>query len=185
MLKNLNRCGNHLLSIIILDACRFDEDNDTWRIKASSKLANLKPAFGKALTSHNLNRSGNHLLSIIILDACRFDEDNDTWRIKASSKLANLKPAFGKALTSHVNIPQESQFALIFSSDPGTVSYAGEEGGNSFFTSALLNHLTTPQLELDGMMKQVRKEMLQNSQGQQRPWIHSCLTEDFYFNQGS
>ncbi|CAF1283596.1 unnamed protein product [Rotaria sp. Silwood1] len=133
----------------------------------------------------NLNRSGNNLLNIIILDACRFDEDNDTWRIKASSKLANLKPAFGKALTSHVNIPQESQFALIFSSDPGTVSYAGEEGGNSFFTSALLNHLAAPQLELDGMMKQVRKEMLQNSLGQQRPWIHSCLTEDFYFNQGS
>ncbi|CAF4134200.1 unnamed protein product, partial [Rotaria sordida] len=73
-----------------------------------------------------LNCSGNNLLHIIILDACRADEANDTWKTKASNEELYLTPAFGKALTSHIRIPNESQFALIFSSDPGTVSFAGK-----------------------------------------------------------
>ncbi|CAF1294730.1 unnamed protein product [Rotaria sp. Silwood1] len=132
----------------------------------------------------DLNRSGNNLLNIIILDACRADKANDTWKMKATNEEPCLTPAFGKALTSLVRMPNESQFALIFSSDPGTVSFANEIGGNSFFSSALLKHLATPNLELDGMMKQVRKEILQKSSNKQRPWLHSCLTEEFYFNKG-
>ncbi|CAF4918683.1 unnamed protein product [Rotaria sp. Silwood1] len=132
----------------------------------------------------DLNRSGNNLLNIIILDACRADKANDTWKMKATNDEPCLKPAFGKALTSHVRMPNESQFALIFSSDPGTVSFANEIGENSFFTSALLHHLATPNLELDGMMRQVRIEILQKSLNKQRPWLNSCLTEEFYFNKG-
>ncbi|CAF3563175.1 unnamed protein product [Rotaria sp. Silwood1] len=168
---NLNK---RAMDIAMRDFCTKIADNDCILIYFS----------GHGMEAYDLRRSGNNLLNIIILDACRFDEENDTWKTKAINKQPYLKAAFGNALTSHVNIPNESQFALIFSSDPGTVSYAGQEGGNSFFTSALLNHLVTPQLEIDDMMKQVRKEMLQTSLGQQRPWIHSCLIEDFYFNQG-
>ncbi|CAF1346886.1 unnamed protein product [Rotaria sordida] len=132
----------------------------------------------------DLNRSGNNLLNIIILDACRADEANDTWKTKASNEESCLTPAFGKALTSHIRVPNDSQFALIFSSDPGTVSFDGRPGGNSFFTSALLNHFTTSKLALDGMMMEVRIEMLLESSNKQRPWLHSCLTEEFHFNQG-
>ncbi|CAF3536320.1 unnamed protein product [Rotaria sp. Silwood1] len=128
---NLNKRST---DIAIRDFCATIEDDDCILIYFS----------GHGMEAY---RSGNNLLNIIILDACRFDENNDTWKIKAINKQPHLKAAFGNALTPHINIPKDSQFALIFSSDPGTVSYSGEEGGNSFFTSALLNHLATPQLE--------------------------------------
>ncbi|CAF4901693.1 unnamed protein product, partial [Rotaria sp. Silwood1] len=83
-----------------------------------------------------------------------------------------------------VRIPNESQFALIFSSDPGTVSFGSEIGGNSFFTSALLNHLEKPNLRLEDVMRKVTKEILKKSSKKQRPWLHLCLTEPFYFNKG-
>jgi uncharacterized caspase-like protein len=133
-----------------------------------------------------LNNRGNNLLNIIILDACRADKDNDTWKMKATNEVECLTPAFGKALTSHVRIPVESQFALIFSSDPGTVSFAGSSTteGNSFFTSALLNHLSAQNLRLEDMMGQVTRDILKKSEKRQRPWLHSCLIEPFYFNIG-
>ncbi|CAF5074438.1 unnamed protein product, partial [Rotaria sp. Silwood1] len=52
MLKDLNHSGNNLLNIIILDACRADKANDTWKMKATDEEPCLTPAFGKALTSH-------------------------------------------------------------------------------------------------------------------------------------
>ncbi|CAF4601788.1 unnamed protein product, partial [Rotaria sp. Silwood2] len=131
-----------------------------------------------------LNNCGDNLLNILILDACRADKDNDTWKMKAMDEEEYFTPAFGKALTSHVRIPVESQFALIFSSDPGTVSFASGSttSGNSFFTSALLNHLSQQNLRLEDMMGQVTREILQKSRKRQRPWLHSCLIEPFYFN---
>ncbi|CAF3780472.1 unnamed protein product [Rotaria sp. Silwood1] len=132
----------------------------------------------------DLNRSGNNLLNIIILDACRADKANDTWKMKATNEEPCLTPAFGKALTSHVRMPNESQFALIFSSDPGTVSFGSEIGENSFFTSALLNHLEKTNLRLEDVMGEVTKEILKKSSKKQRPWLHLCLTEPFYFNKG-
>jgi uncharacterized caspase-like protein len=132
----------------------------------------------------DLNNSGNDLLNIIILDACRADKDNPTWKMKTISEDECRTPAFGKALTANVRTPTKSQFALIFSSDPGTVSFAGESATNSFFTSALLNHLSKPNLRLEDMMAQVTQEILAKSTMRQRPWLHTCLTEQFYFNKG-
>jgi uncharacterized caspase-like protein len=132
----------------------------------------------------DLNNSGNDLLNIIILDACRSDKDNHTWKMKTINEDECRTPAFGKALTPNVRTPTKSQFALIFSSDPGTVSFAGDSTTNSFFTSALLNHLLKPNLRLEDMMAQVTLEILEKSSRRQRPWLHTCLTEPFYFNKG-
>ncbi|CAF4274974.1 unnamed protein product, partial [Rotaria sordida] len=91
-------------------------------------------------------------------------------------------PAFGKALSGHVRMPKNSQYALIFSSDPGTVSFANDTAnGNSFFTAALLNHIVRDEIPLEQMMKQVTKELLEKSNKRQRPWINSCIHEEFVF----
>lgn len=129
-----------------------------------------------------LNRAAKNLLNIIILDACRADDENRAWKAKAVSSEEALHPAFGKALKHCNRLPTESQFALIYSSDPGTVSFAGDPGENSFFTSALLNHLSKPNSTLDNMMREVTKEILEKSSKKQRPWLYSCLVEAFYFN---
>ncbi|CAM2726784.1 unnamed protein product [Rotaria socialis] len=129
-----------------------------------------------------LNRSGDSILNVIILDACRADKDNNTWKTTGANAEECSEPAYGKALTSNVCLPTGSQFALIFSSDPGTVSFGSDAGENSFFTSALLNHLVTPNLILEEVMHRVQKELLERSSKRQRPWLNSCLGEAFYFN---
>ncbi|CAF1208143.1 unnamed protein product [Adineta steineri] len=132
-----------------------------------------------------LNNCGDNLLNIIILDACRADQENDTWKTKATSaeNEHTLKPAFGKALSGHVRLPNQSQFVLIYSADPGTVSFAAgpHTNGNSFFTYSLLNHISTSNIKLEDMLKEVSKEIKLKSQRRQRPWLHSCLDEDFFF----
>jgi uncharacterized caspase-like protein len=131
-----------------------------------------------------LNNSGKNLLNIVILDACRADKGNDTWKMKGSNEEACLTPAFGKGLSTHVRLPVESQFALIYSSDPSTVSFDGRcEGENGVFTSALLNHLATPNLLLEDIMRNVTREILDKTMSKQRPWLNSCLTEPFYFKE--
>ncbi|CAF0877873.1 unnamed protein product [Adineta steineri] len=133
-----------------------------------------------------LNNCGDNLLNIIILDACRADKENDTWKTKATSaeNEHKLKPAFGKALSGHVRLPNQSQFALIYSADPGTVSFAAgrHTNGNSYFTHSLLNHISTPNITLEDMMRGVSREIRSESEQKQRPWTNSCLHEAFYFN---
>ncbi|CAF1224665.1 unnamed protein product [Adineta steineri] len=97
------------------------------------------------------------------------------------------KPAFGKALSGHVRLPKKSQFVLIYSADPGTVSFADgpHTNGNSYFTHSLLNHISTPNTKIEDMMKEVSREIKFKSRHRQRPWINLCLHEDFYFQKGT
>ncbi|CAF4848166.1 unnamed protein product, partial [Rotaria magnacalcarata] len=131
-----------------------------------------------------LNRCGDNTLNVIILDACRADKDNNTWKTKGANAEECSEPAYRKALTSDDRLPTESQFALIFSSDPDTVSFGSKAGENSFFTSALLNHLITPNLTLEEIMRKVQNEIFEKSPERQRPWLNLCLREPFYLNEG-
>ena len=131
-----------------------------------------------------LNNCAKGLLCIIILDACRADESNNVFKMKGDKQEEHHEPAFGKALSANIRLPSESQFALIYSSDPGTVSFAGTNDGNSLFTSVLLNNLEIPKLTLAEIMTEVTKETMKKSRNRQRPWLSLCLTEAFYFKEG-
>ncbi|CAF0862202.1 unnamed protein product [Didymodactylos carnosus] len=135
-----------------------------------------------------LNQHRN-LVNIVILDACRADEQNDTWKSKDISGFLSslpIMPVYGtsKGLSANVRTPQNSEYVLIFSSDPGTISIASNVSGeNSLFTSALLQHISTPNISIEEMMKKVSKEVLKLSQNKQRPWMNTCLLDSFCFNQ--
>lgn len=131
-----------------------------------------------------LNSSGNNLLSIIVLDAFRADQEIDIMGQKTFKENEPLKPAFGNPLTANISFPNESQFALICSSEPGKLAPPMTIGGNSLFTSVLLNHLETPHATIQEIMKNILQEVLKKTEKKQRPWFHSSLKERFYFNQG-
>ncbi|CAF1461683.1 unnamed protein product [Adineta steineri] len=137
---------------------------------------------------NQLNNCGDKLLNIVILDSCRADEKNNTWKSKATSaeNEDDLKFAFDEVLSKNVRRKNDSQFFVIYSADPGTVSYAAgpHTNGNSYFTHSLLNHISTPDMKLEEMMKEVSREIMLKSNYEQRPWIHSCLHEHFFFKKG-
>ena len=100
---------------------------------------------------------------IVILDACR-----DTLFAKspnAASGLAELKASPGTL--------------IAFSTMPGATAEDGE-GENSPYTTALLDVLFKPNVKIEDAFKDVRRRVMQATDGAQVPTESSLLLEDFY-----
>jgi len=96
-------------------------------------------------------------MNIVILDACRNNPFARKWR----SSQRGLAPI------------QSARGALIaFATEPGGVAADGE-GENGLYTSFLLKHLKTPNLDVELMFKRVREDVVQATQNKQVPWESS------------
>lgn len=69
---------------------------------------------------------------------------------------------------------------IAFATGPGHWAADGD-GRNSPYTAALLRHLREP-VVLEEMLRNVARDMVQATGGQQQPWHHLSLLEAFYFN---
>ncbi len=122
---------------------------------------------GRILES--MARSGNPL-NILILDACR---DNPLPRRTRSA-------ARGLSVTS---IPSGAKgTAIIYAAGEGQVAEDGPSGGHGVFTEALLNALEMSNLTLEQVIKNVTKNVVERTNGRQRPWSLASIQGDFYFN---
>jgi tetratricopeptide (TPR) repeat protein len=70
---------------------------------------------------------------------------------------------------------------ISYSTQPGNVALDGM-GRNSPFTGALVRHLSSSNEEIMGLLRDVRNEVMQQTQRKQVPWEHTALTARFYFN---
>lgn len=117
---------------------------------------------------------GSGGITIALLDACR---DNPLSRRFAKRLTKTRSLSVGRGLAS----PSAGGNTLIgFSTAPGEVALDGD-GDNSPFTTALLKHLPTVDLEVEAMLKKVRSEVYQLTNEQQSPWVNSGLRKEFYF----
>ncbi len=107
-------------------------------------------------------------LNIVILDACRNNPFARSFR-SASRGLARLDAPVGSM--------------VAFSTAPGQVAADGE-GGNSPYTSALVDVLAQPGMKIEDVFKRVRERVYETSGGQQVPWESSSILGDFYFSGG-
>lgn len=106
--------------------------------------------------------------NIIIMDACRNNPFKSATRA-ASRGLARM------------NSPKGS--LLVYATSPGDVAKDGE-GRNGVFTSAFLKHVRTPGLEISGLLRRVRSEVLSSTDESQMPWESSSLVGEYYFVPG-
>ncbi len=65
-----------------------------------------------------------------------------------------------------------------YATTPGKTAYDGE-GPHSPFTGALLDHLETPGIDIELMLKRVRRDVVVNTRGQQVPWTETSLLTTF------
>ena len=113
--------------------------------------------------------------SIALLDACR----NNPLARNFSRKLGKSRSAFvGRGLAAPTT--GEGQLLISFATSPGEVALDGE-GKNSPFTAALLEHMETPGLEIELMLKRVKADVFAETEGSQSPWNNSALRKEFYF----
>lgn len=107
--------------------------------------------------------------NIVILDACRDNPFERSWR----------RDAKGRGL-AFMNAPSGSLIA--YTTSPGSVAIDGLGGANGLYTTALLQHISIPNITLEEMFKKVRATVMRQSENRQTPWESTSLTGSFYFN---
>lgn len=123
--------------------------------------------------------SANAATTIAIVDACR---DNPMAEELNAASAPSTRSAWG---LSRGLAPLDGNYPnslVAFATLPGHVAFDGV-GEHSPFTSALLEHITAPGLEVSIMLKRVIRDVLQKTQGNQRPEIVASMADEFYFHQ--
>jgi hypothetical protein len=112
-----------------------------------------------------VEQAGN-TLNIFILDACR----NNPFRSFSRSSDPGLL---------QVNAPKGSY--VVYATSPGSVASDGL-GNNGLFTSKLLKYINQPNINIEQVFKYVARDVQQESEGMQVPWINYSYFGDFFFN---
>jgi len=112
---------------------------------------------------------------LVFLDACR---DNPLARRLARSAGKTRSLGVGRGLARMNN---RVGTLIAFATEPDKVALDGDDG-HSPFTSALLEHIETPGLEIRQMLSRVRGTVIDNTGGEQLPLDTSALVDDFYFS---
>jgi len=118
--------------------------------------------------------AGDNRTSIVLLDACR---NNPFSRSFARSLGATRAALVGQGLASPNVIG--GNILIGFATAPGDVAADGD-GRNSPFTEALLKHMPEQGVEIEQVMKRVKAEVYNKTNGRQRPWHNSDLVLSVY-----
>lgn len=109
--------------------------------------------------------SARNQTNIVILDACR---DNPFQSI----------PDLNENGLAEMKAPRGTFLAL--STGPGEVALDGV-GANSPFTGSLARRMSTPGIPIETLFKNVRRDVLEETNGVQTPWDTSSMTVNFQF----
>ena len=110
--------------------------------------------------------SARNATNIVILDACRNNPFVSVAELNDNG-LAEMQAPTGTF--------------LAYATAPGAVALDGAEG-NSPFTDALAREITRPNEPIEQVLKQVRRSVIDETNGRQTPWDSSSLVNDFVFN---
>ena len=117
-----------------------------------------------------MERAGSPL-NIVILDACR---DNPLPQGTRSGARGLSVPVIPKGIEGT---------AIVYSAAPGQAAQDGPDGGHGIFTGELLKVLDRPGLKLEEVFKETARQVVARTNSNQKPWINSSLTGDFYFRE--
>jgi uncharacterized caspase-like protein len=149
---------------------QVDGDNYLIPIDARIEGGDLRPERVAALKTASINiaqvlskMEAEQRVNLIFLDACRDNPFGRSARVGQAKGLAPIQNAVG-TLTA-------------FATKPHHVALDGD-GRNSPFTTALLQHMPTPGLEIGAVMKRVRVDVIKSTRGEQVPFDESSLITD-------
>jgi Caspase domain/Tetratricopeptide repeat len=147
-------------------------DGVNWLIPVDARIegGDLRPERAAAVKTASINiaqvlskMEAEQRVNLVFLDACR---DNPFGRSTGFGKAKGLAP-----------IQNAIGTLTAFATKPDHVALDGD-GRNSPFTTALLQHMTTPGLEIGAVMKRVRVDVIKTTRGEQVPFDESSLITD-------
>jgi hypothetical protein len=121
-----------------------------------------------ALRTVMLTVSSASKLGMVMLDACR----NNPFLVKMNRTVLTRSVDRGLA-----RIEPATNVLVAYASKDGTVAADGG-GRNSPFTSALLEHLETPGLEINFLFRNVRDVVVAATRGAQQPFVYGSLSKE-------
>jgi Caspase domain len=106
-------------------------------------------------------------MNIVILDACR------------NNPFASSTRSLSRGLAQPENAPKGS--IIAFATAPGKTASDGD-GDNGLYTQELIKALRKPGLSVEQVFKEVRVNVIKQSNNAQMPWENSSLLGDFFFH---
>jgi len=103
-------------------------------------------------------------VGILLLDACRNNPFSDSGLV--AQGLVRMRGGAG--------------LLIAYATDPGNVAYDGI-GDNSVFTTGLLEHIATPNLDVRLMLGRVRQQVVLETEGRQIPWVEESVLDEHSF----
>ncbi len=125
-----------------------------------------------------MQRLAHHrITNIVILDACRDNPLGDD----LSKKLGDRSNAVARGLAP---ITAGYSTVVSFSTKENQTALDGE-GDHSPFSSSLIRHIPTENVEVIEMLRRVSRDVKDATSMEQEPWITFSLIEHFFFKPGS
>ncbi|MEQ1697380.1 MAG: caspase family protein [Hyphomicrobiaceae bacterium] len=116
-------------------------------------------------------------VTLVFLDACRDNPLAEQLQRSMKGKERSAGVTRGLAPMTIRN----PDTLLVFAAAPGRTANDGE-GQNSPFTTAILENIRQPDVEIELLMKRVTRDVVQATKGNQVPERLSRLTTEFVFN---
>jgi uncharacterized caspase-like protein len=116
-------------------------------------------------------------VKIMILDACRNNPVADGLSRRTTSLARNAEQVRGLA-----RIDKAQGTVVIYATAADQVAADGS-GRNSPFTAALLKRMREAGVEIGTMFRRVAADVIQQTNGRQRPELVISLTDEYYLNQ--
>ena len=137
---------------------------------AATTETEAKQAAYPASKAQRMMEHSGAMLNLLVLDACR----NNPLRGKRDL-IVNGLAIMDTGLGTYIAL----------STGPGQTASDNTGERNGLFTKHLLAAIQEPGKSLDSIFSRVKVEVVKESQGRQRPWLHSDVTGDFFFQGGS
>ncbi|WP_434055377.1 MAG: caspase family protein [Roseibium sp.] len=122
-------------------------------------------AIGLQVVLRQMNREPR--TNLVILDACR----NNPLLRNLAATMGSRSASVGQGLAA---VETGIGTLIAYSTQPGNVALDGA-GENSPFTGALVRHIETPGEDIGVVMRRVRQDVIQETDGRQVPWDNSSL----------
>jgi hypothetical protein len=114
-------------------------------------------------------------VKLVFLDACRDNPFAAKIKSNASTRSVSVQTGLAEMKSGEGTL-------IAFATGPGQTALDGQEGTNSPFTRALIAHITTPGVEIQQAMTEVRAQVNEETSKGQLPWGHTNLIGAVYLN---
>jgi formylglycine-generating enzyme required for sulfatase activity len=157
------------MAVIFYSGHGMEIGGQNWLIPIDAELQSDRDAENEAiaLNSAMLQVANGSKLGLVILDACR--NNPFAAKMQRSARFRSVDRGL-------VRVEPSDNVLVAYAAREGTIASDGD-GRHSPFTTALLNNLEKPGLEINFLFRNVRDEVLAATKREQQPFVYGSLSK--------